>query len=321
MECRLRSKGRVGRARAPCGGADIPATAPLPGKRPISAGSAAAPAMKRCARGRFITTRCGQQSCPCPTALRLCPGAKAARSYFFTYSSIRNKKVKKKIFLTVKNLGYEINMDIKQEKLWAAIVAKLREMNLGGGKTQTDLGAMLGVPNGTINRWINGGRGAEKKNIETLLRYMRVLGLENPLETQDKYYEVPFVEAVASMGSGSLVDGRRHENTLAFRRDWLARQGNPKNMVVIGAIGGSMEPTIPDGATILVDETESKIRYPTNGHIYFVRKDGELFLKRLKVQQGKVISLISDCDGSEIPVKDSEDFAVLAKAVWFGKEL
>lgn len=214
---------------------------------------------------------------------------------------------------------------VTHETIWETILAKMRSLLSEKGMTQIKLARMLGVDRATISRWLKGERKASKSNPEIIFGYMHALGMNTDSffgkEEDENFIEIPWVDATASMGTGSLLDSKHHDFDLAFRADWIARQGNYKNMVVINASGGSMEPTIPDGAVVLVDETPSKLNDLVNGKIYFVRLEGELFLKRLKVIKGKTVSLISDADGSEMSIGDAEDFAILARALWYGKDL
>lgn len=211
-----------------------------------------------------------------------------------------------------------------QARAWADFLDKIKDMHGKANMTYEEIGQKVGATATAVWEWLYKGKGGKRVAFEDMAQRLISVDLDpaDYFDTGDNnFIQIPWVDAIASMGDGALIDSKHYEFNLAFHSDWLKRQGNPKNMVIINAVGGSMEPTIPDGALVLVDETESKTRYPANGQIYFVRKNGELFLKRLRVRQGKVISLISDCDGSEITVNESEDFAVLAKVIWFGKEV
>lgn len=132
------------------------------------------------------------------------------------------------------------------------------------------------------------------------------------------YYQVPWLEACASMGGGSLEVSREVKSYLSFRRDWLLSKGNVNRMVAISVEGDSMSPTVPDGSVVLINDAAT---IPVNNKIYFVCYKEEIFLKRLKVKDGKVEALISDCDASEIKIKKGEYFNIIGRAIWYGKEL
>lgn len=132
------------------------------------------------------------------------------------------------------------------------------------------------------------------------------------------YYQVPWLEACASMGGGSLEVSREVKSYLSFRRDWLLSKGNVNRMVAISVEGDSMSPTVPDGSVVLINDAATT---PVNNKIYFVCYRDEIFLKRLKVKNGQVEALISDKDGSEIKIKKGEYFSIIGRAIWYGKEL
>ena len=210
----------------------------------------------------------------------------------------------------------------KHKTAWEAIVRRIREKSAEPGENQSSLARLLGVNRATIGRWLSAERGGKKASLDDMLTYMRRLGIDAAQyfgETASEYIHVPWMEAEASMGGGSTVVNKTVISHLGFRADWLLAKGSPKNMAVINAHGGSMEPTIPDESIVLINE--AKAYPPVNGKIYFVFHQGELFLKRLKVRNGRVEALISDCDNSEIAVHEDDEFEIIGRALWFAKEL
>ncbi len=136
---------------------------------------------------------------------------------------------------------------------------------------------------------------------------------------ESAYYQVPWLEAKASMGGGSFEASKKVKSYLSFRRDWLLSKGATSNMVVISVEGDSMSPTIPDGSVVLINEASTFP--PVNNRIYFVCYKDELFLKRVRVKDSRVIALISDQDNSEITIQPGEYFNILGRAIWYGKDL
>lgn len=80
-----------------------------------------------------------------------------------------------------------------------------------------------------------------------------------------------------------------------------------------------MSPAIPDGSVALINESGGTT--PVNGKIYLVCYRDELFVKRLKVKDGRAVALLSDFGGSEIPIKKSEYFSIVGRAIWYDKAL
>ena len=86
-------------------------------------------------------------------------------------------------------------------------------------------------------------------------------------------------ELAAAAGSGAEALDETVTGQLWFRRDWLdARAIDPAQCVVIGVRGESMEPTLPDGCSILVDRSRTR---RLSGHVYVLHTDEGIVVKRL----------------------------------------
>ncbi|OOS08064.1 Phage repressor protein C, contains Cro/C1-type HTH and peptisase s24 domains [Moraxella cuniculi DSM 21768] len=109
----------------------------------------------------------------------------------------------------------------------------------------------------------------------------------------DEFSLVPFYDVEISAGFGR-DNSDVHEPTshLAYRRDWLKRQRLHIDSLISTRISGdSMEPTIPDNSTILIDKTRHQ---PRDGHIYVLRNGDTYWVKRLQIQPNGKLVLISD---------------------------
>ncbi|MDR0239660.1 MAG: hypothetical protein LBI88_05445 [Deltaproteobacteria bacterium] len=214
-------------------------------------------------------------------------------------------------------------MHTRQTQAWSLILEEIRRIaDTKGRGGVSHAGKLLGVTRGTISRWLSGALQGKRMPYDKTVDIMRALGLD-PAPFFDaqgqEYVQVPWMEAEASMGGGSTLISKRVVSHLSFRLDWILAKGNPKKMAIINAGGNSMEPTIPDDAIVLINE--GKAHPPVNGKIYFVCHGEDLFLKRLKVCDERVVALISDNGNRENPVLPEDHFEILGQAVWFGKEL
>lgn len=158
-----------------------------------------------------------------------------------------------------------------------------------------------------------------------------LLGDESPMENipqeslvvenDDDIIKIPMVKAVLSAGSGSLQTNGESEREYAFRRDFIKRKGNPKNMVLMRVHGDSMQPEIMDGDVVLLDQSRRDI-FP--GHIYAVGFDDSIYLKRIDRVPGKVIlkSINPDYQPVELIVQEqtAEQFRVIGQVLWVGRE-
>lgn len=141
-------------------------------------------------------------------------------------------------------------------------------------------------------------------------------------EEVPEYGEFVFVPQVAGeiSAGGGQVPNNNIELRVAFRRDWIARKGDVKNMSLIRVTGDSMEPTLLSGDLVLVDHGRNYI--DGNGGIYALVKDNYIIIKRIQVLYPENrLKIISDnprygprdCDPGEIKVN--------GKVIWFGREV
>lgn len=131
-------------------------------------------------------------------------------------------------------------------------------------------------------------------------------------------------DQAASAGTGAFVNNNTAVpmHFLAFRRDWLRNISNASDddLFVLFVDGGSMEPTIHNGDSILVDKTQ---RNPRKDGIYVFMWDGLINVKRLTADpRTKTISISSDnpahrsYDGAK-----PEDIEVIGRVIWIGRKV
>ena len=175
-------------------------------------------------------------------------------------------------------------MENNQKKAWAAVVAEIeRRIKALGRGGFTRVGELLGVSRGTISKWVNNELKGERKSFDQVVDIMRKLEIDPapyyPSGDEDTdFTEIPWLRATASMGGGSEEGSKLIRSHLSFQTGWLLNKSTSlKSLVVISASGGSMEPTIPDGSVVLIDE--SKCHDLVDGKIYFVVHGKGIFLK------------------------------------------
>ncbi len=131
-----------------------------------------------------------------------------------------------------------------------------------------------------------------------------------------RYIEVRQLAAAA--GGGASVWDETVTGHLAFARDWLERHAiDPAQCTVIGVSGESMEPTLPDGCSILVDRSQ---RQPQDGHIYVLRTDDGLVVKRLRRDEAGQWQLQSEHPGwPAVPLASTAE--VIGEVRWVARTL
>ena len=89
-----------------------------------------------------------------------------------------------------------------------------------------------------------------------------------------------------------MVDHERITGRVKFRREWLSRHGLAAGECrVIQVLGESMEPTLVDGCSILVNQSSRRRRV---GRISAVRTDDGLGVKRAGKDRSGASQLVSD---------------------------
>ena len=103
---------------------------------------------------------------------------------------------------------------------------------------------------------------------------------------------VRLVEVASAAGVGAEVYDETPIGLLWFRNDWLLSHSiDPEQSNIISVRGASMEPTLPDGCSILVDR---KRREPHEDRIYVMRTEEGLVVKRLGWDEKGRWELLSD---------------------------
>jgi len=130
---------------------------------------------------------------------------------------------------------------------------------------------------------------------------------------------IPLLSVFAGAGAGVAQEQIAVVRRLPFSGPLLRQLGvSPHHAHFITARGDSMEPTIADGAIVLVDTSVSRIR---DDGVYAIVVDGDVRLKRVQKGVG-VVTLISDNPKYRPEVLSStDDLKVEGKVFWTGSGL
>lgn len=122
-----------------------------------------------------------------------------------------------------------------------------------------------------------------------------VVVVESDEDIQHEVFAIPRYRVKASAGSGEPVFEIDTEGTPNYcRSGWALKNGfKPDSLFSIVAAGDSMEPTIPDGASLIVHRT-SEI---ANGKVHVICRGTQCYVKRLFAQM----------DGSVLVRSDNQD--------------
>ena len=122
----------------------------------------------------------------------------------------------------------------------------------------------------------------------------------------------------AAAGGGALDLDETVKSYAYFRHEWLSRQGLVADRCsIIGVMGESMEPTLPEGCVILLDRNRRQRR---KGHIFVLRTGEGLVVKRASKGKDGGWQLISDHPRwPDVPWPD--DAAIIGEVRWMAREL
>ncbi|HDR1137456.1 TPA: helix-turn-helix transcriptional regulator [Pasteurella multocida] len=137
-----------------------------------------------------------------------------------------------------------------------------------------------------------------------------------PLHDED--IEVPFLQDIRlAAGNGFADDIMDYNNfKLRFSKATLRRQGvQYDNAVCVVAEGDSMEPAIPDGATVGVDMGNKVIR---DNNIYAINHGGLLRIKILNKMPNEQV-LIRSFNSTSYPdeIVNLDEIVVIGKVFWY----
>ncbi len=148
-----------------------------------------------------------------------------------------------------------------------------------------------------------------------IIEFSETRGYDPAIDDAD-YVMVPRLPVKLAAGHGAVApDGEKPVELLAFRREWMERNGLlPGKVSAVVVTGDSMTPTLADGDTILVDHQRDEAR---QGHIFAVRRGPDLLVKRMQEEPHGGWMLTSDNE-AYAPISTGANFAVLGEIVWRG---
>lgn len=204
---------------------------------------------------------------------------------------------------------------------------RIKDLREKLGLSMEQLAERVAVSWQTVQQWENGKTAPKRARLEAVARalnttpeFLAVGPLADP--DADEFVPVRRLDVRVSAGHGQLVLSEDEKSRLSFRTDFLRASGaTPDLTVSVSVKGDSMEPLIPDGATILVNRGATSI---INGKIYAFRRHEELLVKRLYKGNGGFIARSENPAGGydEMHLNfDDPDIEIIGRAFWMGVKL
>ena len=132
---------------------------------------------------------------------------------------------------------------------------------------------------------------------------------------------MPRYDVEASAGPGAFAETEDVVDFMAFREDWVRRtlRVDPASLVLITAVGDSMEPAIRAGDLLLVDRSVDRI---LDDAIYVLAIAGRLIVKRVQQFLNGAVTIKSDSDSyvdETIAPEEIDQIRVAGRVRWIGR--
>lgn len=120
------------------------------------------------------------------------------------------------------------------------------------------------------------------------------------------------------------IDLAQTAGELAFTREWLETKGNIEDLILMRAVGDSMEPIIRDKALILINQA---LDQPYPGAIFALAYNGNIKLHRLHTEPGTFILRSDNQRYSEVKIEAVQgelpkDIKIIGRVVcWWHEEI
>ena len=132
------------------------------------------------------------------------------------------------------------------------------------------------------------------------------------------FIAVPKIKAKLSAGNGAFVYDERPVGYYHFRSDWLFRVCQPNEALLFDVDGKSMEPTIKDKDTVLIDKGSVDM---ADDCVFAIGVDDSIRVKRLRLKMNGKVEVVSDnLDKTNYPNEEVErdSLRILGQVKWRG---
>lgn len=134
------------------------------------------------------------------------------------------------------------------------------------------------------------------------------------------FVDVPRIEIQVGAGPGRPAQIEEVTGHLKFTRDFLRVVGvQPGSARVVDVRGHSMEPTIKDGAVLLVSMRNKE---PSENQVFVLLHPTEgPIVKRLVRVENQWLARSDNREFADIPIDDETPLTIVGRAVWMGARL
>ena len=190
---------------------------------------------------------------------------------------------------------------------------------------QKAFGDRVGLTKGRISQLLDPKEAFGERSAKGITEKLRLADryFEDGFDDEDAspFIEVKRVDVSVAAGTGAISPPYEEIGSLSFRKDFLWACGvTPANAAVVTVRGTSMEPTIADGAVLLINRGNTE---PRSGHIFALAKEHDgLVVKRLIKTPAGWVGRSDNSDGNpDFLINDGQLVTVIGRALWMGVKL
>jgi phage repressor protein C with HTH and peptisase S24 domain len=195
-----------------------------------------------------------------------------------------------------------------------------------------DLARAVGVSDNAIYKWV-AGRG--QPSMISLVNLAKAAGVsvewlatgkglsaksEGPVSGAAEFISMPRHGIRGAGGRSGALQNPQIVDYLSFRSDWLqhALGAEPRNLVLVEAVGDSMSPTVDEGDLVLVDLRETRFKHDG---VYVLRAGNDLSVKRIQRQPNGALTIRSDNPAYGSASVSADHLTLLGRVIWMGGRL
>lgn len=203
---------------------------------------------------------------------------------------------------------------------------RIKDLREKLGLSMEQLAERVPVSWQTVQQWENGKTAPKRARLEAVAKalnttpeYLAVGPVTDP--DSDEFVAIRRLDVRLSAGHGEIVLSEDEMTRLSFRADFLRSAGaSPEQTVSVSVKGDSMEPLIPDGATVLVNRGATSI---IDGKVYAFRGHDEVKVKRLHRGNGGFIARSENVVGNpDLHLSfDDPEIEIIGRVFWVGFKL
>jgi len=188
-----------------------------------------------------------------------------------------------------------------------------------------ELARLIGVSDNAIYKWLSGRGQPSVANLVALAKVSKVslewlaTGHESSeakraARRTPEHDDFVFAPGYDENGRG-VLRSEQVVDFLAFKKEWVRTKLNvdPRNLLLIAAVGDSMTPTLEDSDLLLVDLSEPRFRHDG---IYVLRRENLLEVKRLQRRPDGSLSIISDNPAYAPAIVAGDTIQIIGRVIW-----